>query len=70
MRDINGIELTRRLKAEPTLADIPVIIVSAHSHRANVIKSVRVGAADFMVKPFCRTTLLEKLAGFLPSAIA
>lgn len=68
--DVNGIELTRRLKAEPTLADIPVIIVSAHSHRANVIESVRAGAADFMVKPFCRATLLEKLAAFLPSAVA
>ena len=67
--DVSGMELTRRLKSVQPLAEIPIIMVTGESRRTVVLESVRAGAADFMVKPFCRSTLLDKLEAFLPGAI-
>ena len=67
--DVSGMELTRRLKSVQPLAQIPIIMVTGESRRAVVLESVRAGAADFMVKPFCRSTLLDKLEAFLPGAV-
>ncbi|CAN7560979.1 response regulator [Trinickia sp. LjRoot230] len=67
--DVTGMELTRRLKSVRPLAHIPVIMVTGHSERTVVMESLRAGAADFMVKPFRRATLLQKLEAFLPGAI-
>jgi PleD family two-component response regulator len=67
--DLSGMELTRRLKSVEPLAQIPIIMVAGESRRTVVLESVRAGAADFMVKPFCRSTLIDKLEAFLPGAI-
>ena len=58
------------MKSVQAFADIPVIIVTGHSQRAVVLESLKAGAADFMVKPLVRATLLEKLKGFLPGCVA
>jgi CheY-like chemotaxis protein len=63
--DVDGLKTTRRLKATDGLAHVPVIMMSGHSGRDIVVASLRAGAADFVVKPFDRTTLLEKVRRFL-----
>lgn len=68
--DVSGMELTRRLKSVQPLSRIPIIMVAGESRRTVVLESVRAGAADFMVKPFCRSTLIDKLEAFLPGAVA
>lgn len=67
--DVNGMEVTRRLKSVEPLAGIPVIMVTGHSQRAVVMESLKAGAADLIVKPFRRTTLLDKLEAFLPGSV-
>ena len=62
MPDLDGIETTRRLKTMPQLANVPVIMVTGKSEGAAVRDSMKAGAADFVVKPFDRATLLEKVA--------
>jgi CheY-like chemotaxis protein len=59
--DITGVEVTRRMKAVAPFADIPVVMITGHSERHLVIDSMKAGAADFVVKPFDRATLLAKL---------
>jgi CheY-like chemotaxis protein len=66
--DINGIEVCRRLKENPLLKDIPIIIVSAtmRGHAAN-LESIRWGGADaFIAEPFepgeLQSTLLHLTA--------
>jgi len=52
--DINGIEVCRRLKDNPALQHIPIVIVSAtmRGHAAN-LESIRWGGADaFIAEPF------------------
>ena len=63
--DIDGIEVTRRLKAIPAYADIPVIMVTARSERTIIVDSLEAGAAGFVVKPFERDLLLKKVEHFL-----
>ena len=58
---IDGVSLTKRLKASPTLADIPIIMMSGDSRVETLVRSVEVGAAAFVVKPFTRQSLTMKL---------
>ncbi len=64
--DINGIDLTRRIKAVGPLRDVPLVVMTGASNKHNVIESLRAGAADFVVKPFDRERLHAKLKRFLP----
>ncbi len=63
--DFNGVELTRRLKAIPRFAAIPVVMITGHSERQVLEASLKAGAVDFLVKPFDREILLQKLARHL-----
>ena len=65
MPDLNGIEVTRRLKAMPSSADIPVIMLTGQSDIDVVQSSLRAGAADFIVKPFQKDLLLRKVSKFI-----
>jgi CheY-like chemotaxis protein len=63
--DISGVEVTRRMKAVEQFAGIPVVMITGHSERHQVIDSLRAGATDFVVKPFDKATLLAKLRKLL-----
>ncbi len=62
MPDMNGIEVMRRIKTVPRLADIPVIMMTGKSDRAVVAESLKAGAIGFVVKPLVRENLLLKMA--------
>ena len=64
--DLNGVEITRRLKASPQLANIPILMITGHSERQVLQASLKAGAVDFLVKPLDRQVLLQKLARHLP----
>ena len=59
---IDGFEVCKKLKADPTTAQIPVIMLSAASHSESVQKGLDAGAADYLVKPFEPEQLEEILA--------
>ena len=63
--DIDGVEVTRRLKSCSEYAKIPVIMVTGDSEREKVVSSVSAGAVDFVVKPFDKSTLLTKVRKLL-----
>ena len=48
---LDGLETCRRLKSEPTTADIPVIFVSACSSTEDIVAGFDCGAADYIAKP-------------------
>jgi CheY-like chemotaxis protein len=62
---IDGLALTRRLKATPHLAGIPVIMMTGDARRETLMGSVDAGAAAFVVKPFTRESLLAHLGQVL-----
>lgn len=57
---MNGIEMLEKLKCEPTLKDIPVIMLTAESSRDNVMQIVKMGVKDYMVKPFKGEDLIKR----------
>eukprot|EP00882_Tetradesmus_deserticola_P023765 GHRQ01025876.1.p1 GENE.GHRQ01025876.1~~GHRQ01025876.1.p1 ORF type:complete len:317 (+),score=151.66 GHRQ01025876.1:856-1806(+) len=61
MPDMSGPEVCAQLAArEPALA-VPVILVSAHSEEAMVVRGLDAGAVDYITKPFKRTEFLARI---------
>ena len=56
---MTGIEILRALKVRPDTATIPVVMLSALSEPHNIAAARSAGAADYLVKPFSRATLLQ-----------
>jgi PAS domain S-box-containing protein len=56
--DIDGLELLRHLKADPELADIPVVVVSADAMPAQVEAAIQAGALRYLTKPVSVAALL------------
>ena len=52
MPGLGGVEVLRRLKNDPALRAVPVIMVSAKGHERDVLSGLRGGAVDYIVKPF------------------
>lgn len=50
--DMSGIELLRRMRREPRLKEIPVIMLTARGEEADRVRGLECGADDYVVKPF------------------
>lgn len=59
--DTDGFELLETLRRGENTRDLPVIILAAAGDRAAVLRAVKAGATDFVVKPFQRRIVVEKL---------
>jgi len=57
---MDGVETLTKLKGDPSLKNIPVIMLTAESGRENVLKIAKLGVRDYIVKPFQDEALLEK----------
>ncbi|SAL59815.1 response regulator protein [Caballeronia choica] len=64
--DVDGIQMTRRIRDIANFADIQIVMLTGHSERSVVLESLRAGAVDFLVKPLEKAKLVEKLASFGP----
>jgi two-component system, cell cycle response regulator DivK len=66
--DIDGWEITRRLKADPATADIPVIALTAHAMSGDREKALAAGCDEFDTKPIDFERLLHKMNDLLNSS--
>jgi signal transduction histidine kinase len=57
MPDMDGFEVCQRLRADPLLAEVPVLLVTALDDRDSRLQGIEVGADDFISKPFDRIEL-------------
>jgi CheY-like chemotaxis protein len=64
--DVDGIQMTHRIRDIANFADIQIVMLTGHSERTVVLESLRAGAVDFLVKPLEKAKLVEKLASFAP----
>jgi CheY-like chemotaxis protein len=64
---IDGWEATRRVKANPVTAKIPVIALTAHAMAQDKEKAMAAGCDDFDTKPVELQRLLEKIKALLDS---
>jgi len=61
MPEMDGFEVCRRLKADPTTRDIPVIFVTARDLHEDVVSGFEVGAVDYVTKPFEEREVLVRV---------
>lgn len=57
---MDGVETLTKLKADPLLKDIPVIMLTAEAGKENVVKIARIGVRDYIIKPFSEQSLVER----------
>ena len=65
MPGIDGYTICARIRADASLAAVPVLIVSANYGSADLEAARRAGANDFLVKPFHPAMLLDKAKAML-----
>ena len=63
MPGMTGIEVCRRIRSDPQIAEIPIIILTALSDRESLLNALKAGADDFISKPFDRYELRARLMG-------
>jgi two-component system cell cycle response regulator DivK len=63
---MDGLEASRRLKADPATAGIPIIALTAHAMAEDREKALAAGCNEFETKPVDLTSLLAKMEALLP----
>jgi two-component system cell cycle response regulator len=63
---MDGVTMLAKLKEDPALKIIPVIMLTAESGRENVLQIARLGVRDYLVKPFKEEQLIEKAGRVIP----
>jgi two-component system cell cycle response regulator DivK len=64
--DIDGLEATARLKAQPNLAHIPVIALTANAMHGDKERCLASGCDGYIPKPVTKSELLNTVASLLP----
>jgi len=68
MPGMSGMEVSQSLSADPALASIPVIMLSALGNDADIEAGMKAGARAYLVKPFSPWELLDKVAQLIDEA--
>jgi two-component system chemotaxis response regulator CheY len=61
MPGMEGIDLLKAVRADPTLCKLPVLMVTAEAKREMIIKAAEAGVNGYIVKPFTADILKEKI---------
>ena len=61
MPNMNGFDLLKAVKADPGLQHLPVLMVTAEARKEDIVLAAQSGAAGYIVKPFSKATLEEKV---------
>lgn len=61
MPGMQGIDLLKAVRADPKLATLPVLMVTAESKRDQIVEAAQSGVNGYIVKPFTAVTLKEKI---------
>lgn len=65
MPNMNGFELLKAIKADESLKSLPVLMVTAEARKEDIVLAAQSGAAGYIVKPFTKATLEEKVLKIL-----
>jgi two-component system chemotaxis response regulator CheY len=65
MPTMPGLALLKAVRADPKLAKIPVLMVTAEAKREQIVEAAQAGVSGYIIKPFTAATLSEKLGKIL-----
>ena len=61
MPNMNGFQLLAEIKGDDKLKHLPVLMVTAEARKEDIVAAAQGGAAGYIVKPFTKATLEEKV---------
>jgi two-component system chemotaxis response regulator CheY len=61
MPEMNGLELVKRLRQDPELSSVKVIMVTTETEMGQMASALAAGANEYVMKPFTKEVLKEKL---------
>ncbi len=61
MPGMTGLDLLKKVRADPNLSSLPILLVTAESKREQIIEAAQAGVNGYVVKPFTAGTLEEKI---------
>ena len=67
MEPMTGYDLLKEMRADPKLATVPFIMITAESKTENVIAAKQAGVSNYIVKPFNAQTLKTKIEAIFPT---
>ncbi|HTJ94026.1 MAG TPA: chemotaxis response regulator CheY [Pararobbsia sp.] len=65
MPNMDGLTMLKEIRADASIATLPVLMVTAEAKKENIIAAAQAGANGYVVKPFTAATLDEKLTKIL-----
>jgi len=63
--DLDGLEVTRRLKRDPGASGVSILILSARGDEADIVSGLELGADDYVTKPFSPRVLVARVRNLL-----
>lgn len=61
MPNMTGFDLLQAIKSDPNLKSLPVLMVTAEARKEDILLAAQIGAAGYIVKPFTKATLEDKV---------
>ena len=65
MPNMNGFDLLKSIKTDDSLKHLPVLMVTAEARKEDIVLAAQTGASGYIVKPFTKATLEEKVQKIL-----
>jgi two-component system chemotaxis response regulator CheY len=70
MPGMTGLELLKQVRADPRLAKMPVLLLTAEAKREQIVEAAQAGVSGYVIKPFTPVTLKEKIEKILAARAA
>lgn len=61
MPNMDGLDLLKKVRSDPELKDLPVLMVTAEAEKEKVITAIQAGVNNYIVKPFTGEVLKDKM---------
>jgi two-component system, chemotaxis family, chemotaxis protein CheY len=65
MPNMNGFELLKQIRADAQLKALPVLMITAEARKEDIVMAAQSGASGYIVKPFTKATLEDKVQKIL-----
>lgn len=61
MPNLDGLGLVKKVRSDPELSALPILMVTAEAEKMKVIEAIKAGVNSYVVKPFTAEVLKEKI---------
>ena len=71
MPNMNGLEFVTRVRADPRLREMTLVMVTTESEQSQIVRALAAGAHEYVIKPFTPDAIIDKLAllGLIPNGV-